>query len=117
MNIMSFEENIQQWVQVDNQLKILNDKSRELREKKNMINNRIINYVEETNIRDSKIKITDGSLKFGYNKNQTPLSFKFIEQSLKEIIQNDDTVTQIINHLKNKRECKSTMEIKRYYNN
>ena len=31
---MSFEQNIQQWVAIDNQIKILNDRMKELREKK-----------------------------------------------------------------------------------
>jgi len=30
---MSFEENIKQWVLLDNQLKILNEKAKEIREK------------------------------------------------------------------------------------
>ena len=31
---MSFEQQIQQWVAIDNQMKILNDKLKELRDKK-----------------------------------------------------------------------------------
>ena len=32
---MGFEQNIQQWVSIDNQMKTLNDKIKELREQKN----------------------------------------------------------------------------------
>ena len=32
---MSFEQNIQQWVSIDNQMKTLNDKMKELRGQKN----------------------------------------------------------------------------------
>ena len=35
---MSFEENIKQWVLLDNQLKILNEKAKEIREKRNSVN-------------------------------------------------------------------------------
>ena len=40
---MSFETNIQSWVSLDNELKILNNKTRELREKRNLVSDSIIN--------------------------------------------------------------------------
>jgi len=38
---MSFEQQIQQWVTIDNQMKILNDKMKDLRDKKNTISEQI----------------------------------------------------------------------------
>ena len=45
---MSFETNIQSWVSLDNELKILNNKTRELREKRNLVSDSIINNRRET---------------------------------------------------------------------
>ena len=44
---MSFEQQIQQWVQIDNQLKSFNEKIKELRDKKNSISEQINNHIEE----------------------------------------------------------------------
>jgi phage shock protein A len=38
---MSFEQQIQQWVVIDNQMKTLNDKIKELRDKKNVLSQNI----------------------------------------------------------------------------
>ena len=43
---MSFENNIQKWVAVDNQLKVLNDKMKTLRETRNTLTGDITNYAE-----------------------------------------------------------------------
>ena len=61
------------------------------------------------------MKISDGNLKFTTVKVTTPLTFKFIEKCLNEIINNSKQVEQIINYLKEKRENKYVEEIKRFY--
>jgi protein-serine/threonine kinase len=43
---MSFENQIQQWVSLDNQLKNLNDKVKEIREKKNNLEESWLRYVQ-----------------------------------------------------------------------
>ena len=43
---MTFEDNIRNWVYLDNQLKILNEKAREIREKKNKYSETIITHVK-----------------------------------------------------------------------
>jgi hypothetical protein len=43
-----------------------------------------------------------------------PLTYKYLETSLGEIIKNETQVKQIINYLKEKREIKLVSEIKRF---
>ena len=112
---MSFETNIKQWVGYDNQIKELNDKIKSLREKKNYLSNDILNYVNDKEINDSIVKISDGKLKFTSVKVQPPLTFKFVESCLGEIISEEEKVKQIINYIKEKRETKYVEEIKRFY--
>ena len=45
-----------------------------------------------------------------------PLTFRYIEKSLGEVIKNESQVKQIVEYLKNKREIKSVSEIKRFSN-
>ena len=114
---MSFENNIQKWVSIDNEIKRLNEKLKGLRDEKNGLNTQIIAYVNTNNLNDSQIGISDGKLRFASTKVAQPLTFKYLEDTLSQIIQNKDQVSLILNHLKNKRITKTIPEIKRYYSN
>jgi hypothetical protein len=114
---MSFEQQIQQWVAIDNQMKILNDKMKELRDKKNNISEEINTYIETSQLSDASVKISDGQLKFIKVKETQQLTFKYLETCLSEIIKNEEQVKKIIEYIKNKREVKYVPEIKRLYNN
>ena len=114
---MNFEQQIKEWVSIDNQLKILNDKVKYLREQKTNLNENIINYANKNNMLNSNIQISDGKLKFTNTKVPTPLSFKYLEKCLGEVIRNENQVKQIMDYVKSKREIKSISEIKRFSNN
>ena len=114
--IMSFEQHIQQWVSVDNQMKQLTDKMKELRDKKNTLNDVIFNHVDNANLANTLVQISDGKIKFIKTKDTQQLTFKYLEICLGEIIKNEDQVNKIVEYVKNKREIKYVPEIKRFYN-
>jgi Lhr-like helicase len=114
---MSFEQHIQQWVSIDNQMKQLTDKIKELRDKKNTLNDAIFNHVDNSNLSNATVQISDGRIKFVKTKDTQVLTFKYLETCLHEIIKNEDQVNKIIEYIKNKREIKYVPEIKRFYNN
>jgi hypothetical protein len=114
---MSFEGQIQQWVQIDNQLKQLNDKAKELRDKRNLLEQNITTHAFSNNLSDSTVKISDGRLKFVNTKVQEPLTFKYLEKTLSEIIKNESQVKLMMEHIRQKRAVKIVPEIKRFSNN
>ena len=114
---MSFEQQIQQWITIDDQLKILQEKTKELREKKNSISEKINEHIETKQIQNASIKISDGQLKFIKVKETQQLTFKYLETCLSEIIKNEEQVTKIIEYVKNNRQIKYVPEIKRLYAN
>jgi hypothetical protein len=114
---MSFEGQIQQWVQIDNQLKQLNDKAKELRDKRNLLEQNITNHAFSNNLSDSTVKISDGRLKFVNTKVQEPLTFRYLEKTLSEIIKNESQVKLMMEHIRQKRAVKIVPEIKRFSNN
>lgn len=111
---MSFENQIQQWVSTDNEIKNLNEKIKLVREKRNALSETIINYANDNNIINSVIQISDGKLKFTNTKTQEPLTFKYLEKTLAEIIKNESQLKLIMEHLKTKRCTTIVSEIKRY---
>jgi hypothetical protein len=114
---MSFEQQVQQWVSIDNQIRLLNDKIRDLRDKKTKLTTNLNDYAKDNNMTNSTIQISDGKLKFASTKVQSPLTFKYLEKSLSEIIKNETQVKQIVEYIKTKREVKTVPEIKRFSNN
>ena len=112
---MSFENNIKSWVSVDNKIKILNEQIRELRGERNDYHDKIMTQVESSNLEQSIIQISDGTLKFATSKSTKPLTLKFIHACLSNVISNQDDVNNIMKYIKEQREVSSSKEIKRYY--
>jgi Xaa-Pro aminopeptidase len=114
---MSFDQQIKEWVQLDNQLKILNEKVKEVREKRHGLNNTIMDYISKNNSFHTNINLPDGKLKFTQTNSATPLTFKYVEKCLGEVIRNENQVKQIVDYIRSKREIKTSYEIKRISNN
>ena len=114
---MSLEENIKKWVSIDNQLKTVNDKAKELREMKNNAEEFILEYVETKKMTNATVNISDGKLRFVSTKQTAPLTLKYVEECLSNCIKNEEQVTSIMNYIKESREIKYVPDIKRTYNN
>ena len=61
---MSFENKIQQWVQLDNQVKNLNEQVKQLREQRNSIESNLTSYAKTNNMENTTIKVNSDKLKF-----------------------------------------------------
>lgn len=110
------DKTIQSWVELDNELKKLNEKTKDIRTRKNDIEDKIMTYVEDNSMNNSVVNITDGKIKFCEVKQTQPLTLGFLEKCLSEVIANQSQVKQIVDYIKSKRETKIVPEIKRYYN-
>jgi hypothetical protein len=110
-----FQNQIKQWVEIDNKVKVLNSELRELRSDRNNISDEIVSFVDSNNLDKAVIEISDGSLKFGTIKQTSAITLKFIKKCLNECIDNQDTVEQLIKYIKSKRDIKTKSDIKRSY--
>lgn len=108
-------ENIKNWVTYDSQLKLINDKTKILRENKNELTKSICNYATLNNIK-SKIEISDGTLTFCEKKDYSPLTYSYVERCLGELINDKEKVNYIIEYMKSNREVTKSYDIKRNYN-
>ena len=110
------DKTIQNWVELDNDLKKLNEKVKEIRTRKNDLEDKIMTYVEDNDMNNSVVNIADGKIKFCEVKQTSSLTLGFLEKCLSEVIANQSQVKQIVDYIKSKRETKIVPEIKRYYN-
>ena len=109
-----FDQQVQQWVQLDNQIKRMNEQIKELRDKKHRVTESLTQFAERHNRSHDAIPISDGKLKFVSVNVSNPLTFTYVEKSLGEIIQSKDQVAKIMDYLKRNRDVKCVHEIKRF---
>ena len=113
---MSFEEKICEWVATDNKIRKYNEAIKQERAKRTYLAENIISYAEVNNLNHSVIEITDGKLKFQNVRSTAPLTLRFVTQCLTDCLGNEESVKQIMNYIKTKREVRYNQEMKRYYN-
>jgi len=106
---------IQRWVLLDSQLKIVNDKTKQLREMRSQLNSQISQYMLQNNMSNTKIDISDGDLRICEKKDYSSITFGYIERCLDELISDKNQVEYIIKYLKENREVNVSSEIKRTY--
>jgi len=111
-----FAQNIKSWVQLDTQLKTVQERIKPIREKKNSLTKEIVQYVQNNHLQKNRIDITDGSLSVYEKKEYSALTYGYIEKCLGEIIPDKRHVEYIITYLREHREVKKGFDIRRSYN-
>ena len=112
-----FIEDIKSWVENDNKINLLTQKMRELRDEKTSLHNKIISYIQNNNLDKTTINITGGKIKLSEQVVSTPLTYKYLEESLKTYFNNDTSkVESIINYLKTNRKSNRNFFLKRFEN-
>ena len=110
-----FQESIKAWVEIDNELKVLNTRARELREERKDIQEEIMEYVETNKLSNATVNISDGQLKFANVRQQSALTYTHVKNCLMDCIQDEENVKKIMKYIKQKREVKYVPDIKRSY--
>jgi hypothetical protein len=114
---MAFEDSIRKWAALGSKISDINTSVKELRNERNNLETSIIRHVEDNSLNGATIKLSDSKLKFINNKITPPLTFKFIKSCLDDIIEDTNEVDEIINYIKDRRESKTSLGIKRFFNN
>jgi hypothetical protein len=116
MNKSQFESSIQKWVLLDNQIRNINEKIKQLRDEKNNLEENILNHIETNKLNNAIVSISDGKLKFVKSKQTQPINMIFIEECLTKCIVNKEHVERIMKYIKESRPSKYIPDIKRIYN-
>lgn len=109
-----FEQQLQQWVQYDNQLKSMAREMKALREKRDELEAQLTDYAKRNNYVNRLIQWKQERFKIVETKVTEPLTFRYLEKSLGEIIADDTKVRQIVEHVRTHRASKLVSEIKRF---
>ncbi len=106
---------IKRWVQLDTQLKMINEKTKLMREERNTLSSEICDDLKKTGIDKRKILLPDGDLKVYEKKDYSQLTFSFLEHHLGDIITDPQQVSMVIDYLKQRRIITITTDLKRNY--
>jgi hypothetical protein len=108
-----FIQAIKKWVATDNQLRILNSRTKEAREHRQLLTQQIHQYVEDNNLDYPSIEISDGELILCEKREYSSLSFSYIDRCLSQLIKEPSHVERILNTLRENRECYLVPDIRR----
>lgn len=106
---------IKRWVQLDSQLKLINERTKTMRDERGRLSEEICSDLERAGISKRKIILPDGDLKVYERKDYSALTFGFLEQHLGKIMSDPQQVSFVIDYLKQQREVKSSIDLKRTY--
>ena len=113
---MTFQDDIKKYVFIDNEIKEILNKLKNLRQEKNIYNEKIINYIESNNLEQATIKLNDGKLNFINSQHNQVLTFKYLESCFNKFFKNQPEISKLLlTFIKNEREIKYIKEIKRTY--
>jgi hypothetical protein len=115
LSALSLEQRIQRWVQLDNNIKQINDQVRELRESRNEVESSILMHVTDHNLSHATVRIKDGTLKFAFNVKQPPaITLSFLGEALAECCPPQQAAA-IMQHVRAKRDAAAKLvpEIRR----
>jgi hypothetical protein len=113
---VDFNTSLQQWVQLDNQMKVYQEQIKEWREKRNALEKDITHYASLHKLENVPISIADSKLKITTVNAIEPITLKFLERTLNEIIRDEGQSKRVFDFIKQKRTVRSVPEIKRFAN-
>jgi hypothetical protein len=113
---MSFEDNVRQWTILDTKIRLANTQLREMRTARDNLSKLVCDHMKQTGIDKRKIEIADSKIEVSEKKEYLSLTMGYLEKCLSAIIQEQESVKHILQYIKDKREIKKSVELKRTFN-
>ena len=113
---MSFEDNVRQWTILDTKIRLANTQLREMRTARDNLSKSVCDHMKQTGIDKRKIEIADSKIEVSEKKEYSSLTIGYLEKCLSAIIQEQESVKHILQYIKDKREIKKSVELKRTFN-
>ena len=109
---MSLNDTVNKWINIDNKIQELNAELKQLRNDKNIIEKVLTNYAKENNMENSTVRVNNNKIKFSVTKTTEPITFKYLEKNLCNIIKSEDQLQKTMEYLKDNREVKYNYSVK-----
>ena len=113
---MSLENNIREWVRLDNRLRQLNLEQKNIRQEHNKLSETIIDNIKSRHDNTRVIKISDGRLNVSDFNHYQPLTFNYLKCVLNQYFQDSNEASKLLEYIKNNRTIESSTVLRRTYN-
>ena len=105
-----FKVNVKEWIEIDEEINEFNSKIKELKKKKNkLLEPKITGFMRSYNISD--LNTEQGKLRCNERNTKKPLSKVLIQESLLEIMKEQEKVDNAMDIMLNKREVVTTYKL------
>lgn len=111
----TFSETVQEWVILDNEMQKLQEKIKQIKEKKQSLSTNIMDTLQSRNKLHYTMELPDSQLRVQNRKEYSCLSFQYVEKCLLSLIPDQEQRTFVLKYLKDHREIKEVSELKRLY--
>ena len=109
--IEDFRNKVKEWIDYDNQINELNNKVKELKAKKNDLNNEVLEFMKSNNIEDISTK--QCKLKTYTSTSQKSLNKDYIKNKLKTALDDEHKAVELTDLILNNREKTTSIKLKR----
>jgi len=110
MNPEEIETYMDKWIAVENQLNILQEKTKTMREWKKKLSEKITEYMQTSGF--AQKSVPNGEWKLHERTEYSALSFSYVEDCLRELIPEEDQVDFVMDYLRDHRESKNVIDVK-----
>lgn len=112
-----FKSFLKNWVIYDNTIKKYNQHIKKLKDQKDILENELLFIIKKNNLEHLKVNIDNSKIICNNTSSLPSLSYKFLEESLNEYLQNKEESKNICSFIKKKRESnkKKSISLKRVY--
>ena len=107
----AFRDNVLKWVEIDDDIRSIRAKVKELNDEKKQFEEQIISYL--TKVDEESIIIKDGKLSKSISKTQAPLKKEVIHKSLTELVGDSTKAMAMTEHIINNRETTQKIRLSR----
>ena len=109
-----FRNKVIKWIEIDDSLRELRAKTKELTTEKKQFEEYILSYMDQ--IEEKCFNIKDGKLRKNVSKTKGPLKKQIIHQALVEIVGDPNKATAMTEHIINSRPTVERVNLKRTKN-
>ena len=97
---------IKQWIKLSHELDTYNNHVKDIRTKKNTLEEQLIHYIQTNNLENNKLIIDKSTISYTKTKSYPPLSIKFIKSVLDSISLKEQIKEMILESIANERKNK-----------
>lgn len=107
---------IQKYVEIDNKMNKIKELNKSLKKERDNIDKYILNYMNENNMQNKNIILSDGKLRYVTTKSSESITKKYIQAKLGEFFNDKEKAKEATDYIYDTRSQTESVQLKRSIN-